>query len=178
MRITWIAALALLLGTGPALAADCPKGTVVEKLSRNASYKPVAPLDLKALTKAKATKSAFGLTIFVTNADFDVKAAAKQLDKSPVKAKGQVSLALTFMNASKPVAAGDFAVKANVFDPMNFRGDLGFGKDDGTPVVYGMMLKSGKATLVEVSDARVCGTFDAIGPDGPLKGSFVATMVK
>ena len=178
MRIAWTAALALLLGVGPSFAADCPKGTVVEKLSKNASYKPVAPLDLKSLTKAKATKSAFGLTIFISNADFDVKAAAKQLDKSPVKAKGQVSLALTLMNASKSIAAGEYAVKANVFDPMNFRGDLGFGKDDGTPVVYGMMLKSGKAILVEVSDTRVCGTFDGIGPDGPLKGSFVAAMVK
>lgn len=61
---------------------------------------------------------------------------------------------------------------------MNVRGDLGFGKDDGTPVVYGLGLKSGKATLVEVSDARVCGTFDVTGPDGPFKGAFVATFVK
>jgi len=174
--------LALVLGVALTAsvvkAADCPKATAVEKLSKNPAYKPVAPFDLKSLAKAKATKSAFGLTVFLTNADFDVKAAAARLDASPVKAKGQVSLAITFMNASKPVVAGDYAGRANVWDPMNVRGDLGFGKDDGTPVVYGLGLKSGTATLVEVSDARACGTFEVIGPDGPFKGSFVATVVK
>ncbi len=161
-----------------ARAADCPKGTAIEKLSKNPAYKPVAPFDLKSLTKAKATKSAFGLTVFLTNAEFDVAAAAKRLDASPVKGKGQVSLAITFMNASKPVVAGEYAVRANVWDPMNVRGDLGFGKDDGTPVVYGLGLKSGKATLVEASDTRVCGTFDVVGADGPYKGSFVATVAR
>ena len=170
--------LCAALAASAAPAADCPKATAVEKLSKNAAYEPVAPFDLKSLTKTKATKSAFGLTVFLTNADFDVKAAAKTLDKSPVKGKGQVSLAITFMNASKPVGAGEYAVRANVWDPMNVRGDLGFGKDDGTPVVYGLGLKSGKATLVEVTDARVCGTFDLVGSDGPFKGAFVATMVK
>ena len=170
--------LGLALAPLPGSAADCPKATTVEKLSKNAAYKPVAPFDLKALTKAKATKSAFGLTVFVTNAELDVKAAAARLDTSPVKGKGQVSLAITFMNASKTVAAGEYAVRANVWDPMNVRGDLGFGKDDGTPVVYGLGLRSGKATLVEVTDTRVCGTFDVAGPDGPFKGSFVATVVK
>lgn len=161
-----------------AAAADPPTTTVVEKLSRNSYHKPVAPFDPKALTKAKATKSAFGLTVFLTNADFDVAAAAKRLNVSPVKGKGQVSLAITFMNASKPVVAGEYAVRANVWDPMNVRGDLGFGKDDGTPVVYGLSLKSGKATLEEVTDTRVRGTFDVVGTDGPFKGSFVATLVK
>lgn len=170
--------LCAALATSAASAVDCPKATVVETLSKNTAYKPVAPFDLKSLTKAKATKSAFGLTVFVTNAEFDVKAAAARLDTSPVKGKGQISLAITFMNASKPIAAGDHAVRANVWDPMNVRGDLGFGKDDGTPVVYGLGLKSGKATLVEVTDTRVCGTFDVIGRDGPFKGSFVATVVK
>lgn len=170
--------LGIVLAAPGAPAADCPKATTVEKLSRNPYHKPVAPFDLKSLSKAKATKSAFGLTVFLTNADFDVAAAAKRLDASPVKGKGRVSLAITFMNASKPVAAGEYAVKPNVFDPMNVRGDLGFGKDDGTPVAYGLSLKSGKATLVEVSDTRVCGTFDLVGADGPFKGSFVATVVK
>jgi|GEM_PF-4309903 hypothetical protein len=179
MKATFVP-LALVLALAPlsGSAADCPKATAVEKLSKNVAYKPVAPFDLKALTKAKATKSAFGLTVFVTNVDFEVKAAAARLDTSPVKGKGQVSLAITFMNASKPVVAGEYAVRANVWDPMNVRGDLGFGKDDGTPVVYGLGLKSGKATLVEVTDARVCGTFDVVGRDGPFKGSFVATIVK
>ena len=170
--------LGLALAPLPGSATDCPKATAVEKLSKNTAYKPVAPFDLKALTKAKATKSAFGLTVFVTNAEFDARAAAARLDTSPVKGKGQVSLAITFMNASKPIVAGEYAVRANVWDPMNVRGDLGFGKDDGTPVVYGLGLKSGKATLVEVTDARVCGTFDVVGRDGPFKGSFVATIVK
>ncbi len=169
-----VLALAPLSGS----AADCPKATAVERLSKNTAYRPVAPFDLKALTKAKATKSAFGLTVFVTNAEFDVKAAAARLDTSPVKGKGQVSLAITFMNASKAIVAGEYTVRANVWDPMNVRGDLGFGKDDGTPVVYGLGLKSGRATLVEVGDTRVCGTFDVTGRDGPFKGSFVATVVK
>ena len=169
--------LVLLAATTPVGAADCPKATVVEKLSKNSTYK-IAPWDLKALTKAKATKSAFGITVFLSNADFDVKAAANTLSTSPVKGKGQVSLAITFMNASKPVVAGEYAVRANVWDPMNVRGDLGFGKDDGTPVAYGLSLKSGKATLAEVSDTRVCGTFDVVGSDGPFKGSFVATVAK
>ena len=171
-------ALALLAGALPASSADCPKGTAVEKLSKNTSIKPVAPFDLKTLTRSKATKSAFGITVFISNADFDVKAAAKTLDTSPVKRKGQVSLAMTFMNASKPITAGEYAVRANVFDPMNVRGDLGFGKDDGTPFAYGLSLKAGKATLIEVSDTRVCGTFDVVGSDGPFKGHFVATFVK
>jgi hypothetical protein len=169
--------LVLLLAAGPAAGADCPKATAVEKVSKNSAYKTAA-WDLKTLAKAKATKSAFGITVFLSNADFDVKAAANALSTSPVKGKGQVSLAITFMNASKPVAAGEYAVRANVFDAMNVRGDLGFGKDDGTPVAYGLGLKSGKATLVEVSDTRVCGTFDLTGPDGPFKGQFVATFVK
>jgi hypothetical protein len=168
----------LVAGAVPAASAECPKGTVVEKLSKNTGIKPVAPFDLKGLTKARATKSAFGITVFITNADFDVKAAARTLDTSPVKGKGQVSLAITFMNASKPIASGEYAVRANVFDPMNVRGDLGLGKDDGTPFAYGLSLKSGKATLVEVSDTRVCGTFDVLGSDGPFKGQFVATFVK
>ena len=179
MRTSAVAlGLCAALAASAASASDCPKATVVEKLSKNQAYKPVAPFDLKSLTKAKATKSAFGLTVFVTNAELDVKAAAARLDTSPVKGKGQVSLAITFMNASKTVAAGEYAVRANVWDPMNVRGDLGFGKDDGTPVVYGLGLTSGKATLVEVTDARVCGTFDVTGRDGPFKGSFVATVVK
>ena len=174
--------LAFLLGvalTVPAAkAADCPETTTVDRLSGNPAYKAVTPVDLRALTKAKATKSAFGLTVFVTNAEFDVRAAASRLDTSPVEGKGQVSLAITFMNASKPVVAGEYAVRANVWDPMNVRGDLGFGKDDGTPVAYGLGLKSGQARLVEVTDTRVCGTFDVAGRDGPFKGSFVATVVK
>ena len=171
-------ALGAVLLTPAAPGADCPKATAVEKLSRNPYHKPVSPVDPRALSKAKATKSAFGITVFVTNADFDVKAAAAKLDTSPVKGKGQVSLAITFMNASKPIVAGEYAVRANVWDPMNVRGDLGFGKDDGTPVAYGLALKSGKAVLVEVSDTRVCGTFDVVGSDGPFKGSFVATVAK
>lgn len=107
-----------------------------------------------------------------------MKTAAARLDTPPVKKKGQVSLAITFMNASKPVVAGEYAVRANVWDPMNVRGDLGFGKDDGTPVLYGLGLKSGKATLVEVTETRVCGTFDVVGQDGPFRGSFVATVAK
>lgn len=91
--------LALLAATTPVTAADCPEATAVEKLSKNSAYK-VAPWDLKAVTKAKATKSVFGITVFLSNADFDVKAAANTLSTSPVKGKGQVSLAITFMNAS------------------------------------------------------------------------------
>lgn len=173
-----VLALGAVLLAPAAPGADCPKATAVEKLSRNPYHKPVSPVDPKSLTKAKATKSAFGITVFLTNAEFDAAAAAKRLDTSPVKGKGQVSLAITFMNASKPVVAGEYAVRANVWDAMNVRGDLGFGKDDGTPVAYGLSLKSGKATLVEVSDTRVCGTFDVVGSDGPFKGSFVATVAK
>lgn len=82
------------------------------------------------------------------------------------------------MNASKPVVAGEYAVRANGWDPMNVRGDLAFGKDDGTPVVCGLGLESGKATLVELTGSRVRGTVDVPGTDTPFKGSFVATVVK
>lgn len=178
-RVTWLCAAMLFLIAGVSSPAECPEATHLSKLSSGGEYDRAGPFDSGSVTRAVATRSAFGMTVFLSNAAFDARAAAARLTVSPVTGKGELVVAITYMSGDKstPFEVGDYERGENVWDPMNIRADLGFGRgSDG--FMYGFTTRKGTGSIVAVSDSQVCGTFDMEAGNGAVAGEFVATIVE
>lgn len=161
--------------------AGCPAATVVTKLaSENEPFMASQPIDLGAVRTAKALpKSGGRMKVFLTNGDFPAAA----MDSSmvvPVKAQGDVIVALQFMNAGQPVVAGEYRPSAGYGKAMSVMADVIVtgGTPSGAVVTFvaAQGSDSGSATVTAVNEDYVCGRFDLTGGLGSVAGEFVARI--
>lgn len=161
---------------------ECPAGTAVEALTTELSgFEEAGPFDLAAFTDAKANYKDGRLNVYISNKDFTVK-DLKNSFVSPVKGAENGTGVLQFTmygDGTNDAGPGEYDPTAGFGQPMllntQFRvpgGTTGDGKD----LVFGF--RQGNATVLGVSDATVCGTFDLsdTAKGQAAKGTFVATV--
>jgi len=162
----------------------CPAQSTVSAItSTDPEFKAAGPLALATIRSAKALAKEGGnrLTVFLSNGVF----TAAQMDNDmvlPIKKRGEAVVVLKFMNGSNKIAVGDYKPTAGWGKPFFVWADvmvLG-SKPAGAVITFvaGGSGDKGTATIVEMTDKQVCGTFDITGGLGRVAGSFVADIVK
>ena len=168
-------AILVLAICNPAQGGECPAATSVTKLSGSSGFQKKGPFDPKTVTKAAAAQTDKGLVVFLSNVAIDAKAAAPKLPMPPVMGKSNVAIILTFRNGGKTVP-GTYEPKG-AGDPMRVTSDLAFGFEAGG-MIDSFTGNTGKAQITDLSDTKVCGSFDIQGSEGSVAGVFSAPIVK
>ncbi len=162
----------------PALSGKCPAATTIAALDSSTDISASGPFDLATFTIAKAQLSGDGtkLQVFIANKDWSIDRLSSM--PSPVENAGEAYVTVTFK-------AKDAAAMIGAYSPKNH--DAPPDREVSTSLVVkgnalGVSLGDSKAEVIDMTGARVCGSFDLFGEsefEGKkthLAGTFVADL--
>ena len=153
---------------------ECPSGNVIVKMDcEMPSYKAVAPLDYSVIRSAGAMSRKEGkkLEVLLSNGDFTIQ----QMSGSfvvPIKKKSEFIMVIQFSNGPDKVVAGTYSPQAGYGKPFWVFAEVKLHKGE-KGVIVSLGVREGTAEIVEISDERVCGTFDLRSKTGSARPSII-----
>lgn len=151
----------ILAGFGGITAEECPKANIIKKMSSDmASYKAVLPLDYSRIKSSGAMmkKDGTGVEVCLSNGDFTTLQMSSSL-VVPIKKKNEFIAVINFTNGKDKVMPGTYSPAAGFRKPFwviaevkLYQGDKG--------VIVSLGVREGTATIVEITEDRICGRFD------------------
>jgi hypothetical protein len=167
-----------------AAGEDCPKANVITKMSSSMdSFRAVQPLDFSKIKSAGAMSSKDGkkVELCLSNGDF----TTLQMSGSfvvPIKKREEFIVSIRFSNGKDKVVPGTYSAASGYGKPFWVYAEVKLYKGE-KGVIVSLGVKEGTATIIRMTEDRICGKFDlrtktGSSLKGEIAGEFNAKLEK
>lgn len=156
-----IVAVSLLVGLSMGASGECPGTNVITAMmSGMASFLEVSPLDFSTIRSSGAlsTRNGTRIQVCLSNANFTIEQMSSDY-LVPITSGDQFIAVIKFTNGREPVVAGEYSAAAGYGKPFWAYAEVKlYNGEKG--VIVSLGVQEGTAVIQELTEDRICGTFN------------------